>query len=216
MGEAASAYRLEEYPTAIQLFTQAVLDADNDSQRARAVFNLANSYYQLQDYGMAANLYRETLRYAPKDQAAQLNLSFALTLQQQQEQSENEKSARQGRGSRSARPPGNTEVTEGTLSLHNEEEHTQPSAIPSLPDRPSSVMDIIELGIHESRPVVEQATVFRDPDWHYAASSQQRIAAQIDTLSNDESKLWQRLFEQEEGFPAALEAPRELPGTRPW
>jgi len=218
MGEGGSAYRLEEYQAAIQLFTQAVLDADTDTQRARAVFNLANSYYQLQDYGMAASLYQETLRYAPQDEAAQLNLSFALTLQQQQQaQSANERSARQGRGSRTGRPLNNTDVTDGQLSLDNEAEHTQSPNIPAMPgNRQSPVKDIIELGIHESRPVVGQASAFKDPNWQYAVSTPQRIASEIDTLSSDESKLWQRLFEQEEGFPAPLESPRELPDTRPW
>ncbi|MCG6870690.1 MAG: VWA domain-containing protein, partial [Gammaproteobacteria bacterium] len=102
MGEGASAYRLGDFRRAIGQFTQAALDADHDSQRARAVFNLANCHYQLRAYAVAAELYRESLRYEPTYPAARVNLEYALALQAQQRRAGNagDGSARAGGGPR--------------------------------------------------------------------------------------------------------------------
>lgn len=217
MGEGGSAYRLGEYQEAVQLFTQAVVDADSDAQRARAVFNLANSRYRLEEYGAAVSLYRETLRYAPDDRAARLNLAFAINMQQQQalQQQQDGGSGRQGRGPRTGRPPEGTDVISGSLSIDNEDD-TQPPLMPPLPINPPQRSDIIEQGIYQSQPVVEQATEFKDPAWQYAVTSPERIVLQANALKVDESILWQRIFEREEGFPAPIETPRDLPDIQPW
>src|SRR5690606_14940997 len=78
MGEGSSAYRLGEFRQAVGLFTQAVLAADSDPARARALFNLANSHYRLEEYDAAVALYREVLRYAPGHAEADTNLQLAL------------------------------------------------------------------------------------------------------------------------------------------
>lgn len=219
MGEGSSAYRLGEYREAVRLFTQAILDADSDAQRAHAMFNLANSRYRFEDYGAAVALYQEVLRYAPDDRASQLNRAFAIAMQQQQQrdgEGEGGVSGRQGGGPRAARLADGTDVTSGRLSLDNEDD-TRPPIIPPLPEtQPPSGSDIIERGIYQSRPMVEQATEFRDPAWHYAATSPERIVLQANALKVDESILWQRIFEGEEGFPAPIETPRELPDMQPW
>ena len=217
MGEGSSVYRLGEYQEAVGLFTQAVVDADNDAQRARAVFNLANSHYRLEEYGTAVVLYRETLRYAPDDRAARLNLEFAIGMQKQQQlqQRQGGGSGRQGRGPRTGRPAEGTDVVSGNLSIDNEDDTRSPP-MPPLPTNPPPGSDIIERGIYQSRPVVEQATEFKDLAWQYAATSPQRIVLQANALKVDESILWKRIFEGEEGFSAPVEMPRELPDTRPW
>jgi Ca-activated chloride channel family protein len=217
MGEGSSAYRLGEYQEAVQLFTQAILDADNDARRARAVFNLANSHYQLEDYGAAVTLYREVLRYAPNNQAAQLNLDFAIAMQkQQQRDGDSGGSGRQGRGPRTTQPPEGTDVTSGNLSIDDEDD-AKPPPIPAIPDsQPLPDSDLIAQGIFHSRLAVQQATEFKDPTWHYAATSVERIVLQANSLKVDESILWKRIFEAEEDFPAPVETPRELPDMTPW
>lgn len=217
MGEGSSAYRLGEYPEAVGLFTQAVVDADSDAQRARAVFNLANSHYQLEEYAVAVTLYRETLRYAPDDRDARLNLEFAMALQKQQElqQQQEGRSGQQGRGPRTARPPEGTDISSGNLTIDNEDD-TKPPLVPTLPVGSPSGSDIIEQGIYQSRPVVEQATTFNDSAWQYAATSSDRIVRQANALKVDEGILWKRIFEGEESFPAPVETPRELPDIQPW
>lgn len=217
MGEGSSAYRLGEYQEAVQLFTQAVVDADSDAQRALAAFNLANSRYRLEEYGAAAALYRETLRYAPDDRAARLNLTFAIAMQKQQalQRQQDGGSGRQGRGPRTGRPAAGTDVTSGNLSIDNEDD-TKPPLVPPLPITPPQGSDIIEQGIYQSRPVVGQATEFKDSAWQYAVTSPERIVLQANALKVDESILWKRIFEGEEGFPAPVETPLDLPDMRPW
>jgi Ca-activated chloride channel homolog len=217
MGEGSSAYRLGRYQESIQLFTQAILDADTDAQRARAVFNMANSHYQLEDYGAAVALYRETLRYDPSDHAAQLNLNFAIAMQKQQQRNgDSGGTARQGRGPRTSRPPEGTDVTSGKLSIDDQDD-ARPPAIPGIPDtQPLSESDLIAQGIFHSRLAVQQATEFKDPTWHYAATSVERIVLQANSLKVDESILWKRIFEGEESFPAPVETPHELPDMPPW
>jgi len=215
MGEGSSAYRLEEYGEAAQLFTRAVLDADSDQQRARAIFNLANCRYRLEEYAAAAELYRETLRYAPEDRAADINLDLALAMQKRQErqQRRNDASGRPGRGPRSGTPPEDADLSGGGLSI-DDAANLRTTTLPAT--SPPAGADRIEQSIYQSRPVVEQASGFEDPDWHYAATSPERILLQADALTIDESILWQRIFEGEEGFPAPLETTRELPGVLPW
>jgi len=218
MGEGSSAYQLGEYQEATQLFTQAILDADSDALRAGAVFNLANSHYQLEDYGTAVALYREALRYDPNDQAAQLNLGFAVALQKWQQQRDGDSggTGRQGRGPRSARLAEGADVVSGNLSIDDEDD-AEPAPIPGVSDpRPLSGADLIEQGIHHSRPAVQQATEFEDPEWHYAVTSPERIVLQRNLLKVDESILWKRIFEAEEEFPAPVETPHELPDMPPW
>jgi len=217
MGEGSSAYHLGEYRQAVQLFTQAILDADNDAQRARALFNLANSHYRLEDYGAALDLYREVLRYVPEHRAATSNLAFAMAMQQQQQQAGDDGgSGRQGRGPRSGRVPPGSDVISGRLSI-DDEDKTVPPPVAPLAETPSPQgSDLIELGIYQARPVVQQITEFNDPAWHYATTSARRIVLQANGLKVDESIFWQRLFEAEEGFPAPVEAPRELQGIPPW
>lgn len=217
MGEGSSAYRLEEYQQAIHLFTQAVLDADNDSERARAIFNLANSHYRLADYVAAAALYREVLRYAPDHPAAKLNLEFATSMQNRHSSDDGGVGLRgQGRGMRSRRFAEDTEVTKGDLKLDEEEEESAQPALPPPADRPPPLIDIIEQGIYQSRPAVEQGDRVEDRDWQYTSTSPERIVLEASQLEIDESILWQRLFETEEGFSSPLETPRELPEVPPW
>ncbi|WP_419604051.1 vWA domain-containing protein [Thiolapillus sp.] len=121
MGEGSSAYRLGKFVLAMQLFTQAILDADSDQQRARAIFNLANSHYKLGDYEKAAVLYAEVLRYDPDNPAARSNRKLALAMQKQQREDGNESTKRQGRGPRSARLAEGETISDGKLSLGDEE-----------------------------------------------------------------------------------------------
>jgi Ca-activated chloride channel family protein len=52
------AYRTEHYATATQHFTAAAFAATNDTERARALHNLGNSYFQQGDYAAAAQVFQ--------------------------------------------------------------------------------------------------------------------------------------------------------------
>lgn len=217
MGEAGSAYKLGEYREAVQLFTQAVLDAGNDAQRADAVFNLANSHYKLEDYEAAIELYREVQRYVPGHPAAELNLELAVAmLERQRASDERVGSARQGQGPRSARVEEGVELTGGSVSFDEQADGGSPDPAGMPADGPLTESELVGQGIHYSRPALEHGVEFVDPGWDYAATTVERILLQGDTLAVDEAVLWRRMFETEEGFPAPLEAPYELPDVAPW
>ncbi|WP_308873152.1 tetratricopeptide repeat protein [Thiothrix subterranea] len=75
------AYRAEHYDTATQHFTAAVFAARDDTERARALHNLGNSYFQQGDYAAAAQVFRDALTYRPEHPATQQNLALAAEVQ---------------------------------------------------------------------------------------------------------------------------------------
>jgi Ca-activated chloride channel family protein len=214
MGEGSSAYRQASFHQAIALFTQAVLDADSDAQRARAIFNLANSHYQLADYAAAIALYKETLRYDRRDHAARINLGYAADMyRRQQLEHRRGRGGHPGPGPRSAQPPSGTQTNGGFLGLEPEKPGKEG---PARPPPGSSATDLIEQGIYRSRPAVGKVVKHKDPLWRYAATSPARIVLQADSIKVDEATLWKRIFESEEGIPVPVATPRPLPGIAPW
>jgi Ca-activated chloride channel family protein len=217
MGEGGSAYRMAEYPAAAQLFTLAVLDAESDIQRADALFNLANSQFRLEDYGTAAALYQEVLRYDASRQAARVNLELAEILRERREESdERSGAARPGQGPRTARLAEGTDLDGGSARLDDAEVERPPVVPDLIADRPLSASELIELGIHHSRSVAPDDDEFEAPDWDYAVTRVERILLQTDALEVDEAMLWKRMFETEEGFPAPVEDPLPVADMPPW
>jgi Ca-activated chloride channel family protein len=217
MGEGSSAYHQGKYTLAIQLFTQAVLDANSDRQRADAIFNLSNSHYQMADYTSASSLYQEVLRYDKDNRSARNNLAFALKLQKQQQEERSENAAgRQGRGPQSERLQDDEDITSSKLSLDEMDDSESPLPVANTQPGGMSQSELIEQGMRYSQPAVQQATRFEDKDWQYAATSAQSIVLQINALQVDESILWKRIFEIEENFPVSVETPRPLPGIPSW
>jgi Ca-activated chloride channel family protein len=217
MGEGGSAYRMAEYPAAAQLFTLAVLDAESDIQRADALFNLANSQFRLEDYGTAAALYQEVLRYDASRQAARVNLELAEILRERREESdERSGAARPGQGPRTARLAEGTDLDGGSARLDDAEVERPPVVPDLIADRPLSASELIELGIHHSRSVAPDDDEFEAPDWDYAVTRVERILLQTDALKVDEAMLWKRMFETEEGFPAPVEDPLPVADMPPW
>lgn len=210
MGEGGSDYRLRKYPKAIQQFTQAILDADTDTQRAQAIFNLANSHYQLQHYAIAANLYREVLRYDAKDKAAQINLGFASAMAKRSLRASAQSGAGgPGNGPRTTSAPEGTDVTHGNLRLDNRDRHASgPVPLGNGNARTQSPL--------HSRLAIEREREFSDPNWHYAPTPISRIVQDVESLHVDESTLWQRIFATEEGFDAPIDKPQRVPGVQPW
>jgi Ca-activated chloride channel family protein len=76
MGEGAAAYRRKDYQYAIKQFSNALLEARNDQQRERALFNLGNSYFMATGYRAAADAFMGVLRYAPDNNDARANLAL--------------------------------------------------------------------------------------------------------------------------------------------
>ncbi|OQX07416.1 MAG: hypothetical protein BWK73_28030, partial [Thiothrix lacustris] len=76
------AYRAEDYTAATQHFTAAVFAAaPNDTERARALHNLGNSYFQQGDYAAATQVFRDALTYNPNQASTQQNLALSTEVQ---------------------------------------------------------------------------------------------------------------------------------------
>lgn len=212
LGEGSSFYRLGDYTSAIRQYTLAVLAANNDEQRASALFNLANSHYQLEDYATAVEYYGDVLRYQPELSAANLNLAFAKAQLDKIDKQPASGSARPGRGSRTTRLPQGSELGGGQLVL--EEEQNEQAVLHQADEVLSK--DATNLLDKGAKPVSTRRTEFSDTNWRFEATAVDQIILQSAAMEVDESELWQRLFEAEEQFPAPLDEPVTIPGTRPW
>lgn len=213
MAEADMTYLLKKYQQAIPIFVQAVYDAQNPKQRAQAIFNLANCYYQLKNYQQASLLYQDVLRYLPDHAAAKVNLSYALAIiDAESPPIPNVSAATQGRGPGTSDAPPGTEITTGRLTLGDQTTSTGES------DTNANNTDtgISQDSLLHSRPASENVDLNSDKSWTYDITSIE-VLRQLDLKSNtDESVLWQRMFEYEEGYPAPQESAHGLPGVTPW
>jgi len=77
LGEGAAAYRRQRYAEAVEQFTAALLNAHDDTQRADALFNLGNSYFQAKNYRAAVDAYLGSLELRAGDPGATANFAHA-------------------------------------------------------------------------------------------------------------------------------------------
>jgi Ca-activated chloride channel family protein len=211
--EGSAAYQLGQFQLAIPLFVQAILDANTEQQRSDAIFNLANSYFKLEDYSMAKSLYQDVLRYQPARLAAQTNLKYATALIEEHKTSGQQKARRAGTGPRTAEAPPDLDVGLGRLSLGDSTDTTQDEQARQL-TTPSQ--QGAEQVLQQTRPASGHVEYDQDLSWTYdikTLSTLQQSSPRIDT---NESVLWQRLFEVEEDFEAAQDTPNPVPGVKPW
>ena len=211
--QASCAYQLQEYKQAIPLFVQAILQAGTDQQRADAIFNLANSYFKLAQYAQAKQLYTDVLRYQPGNHAASVNLEYAVALEKQATSQQTSKALREGTGPRTADAPPNMDIERGRLSLGDATNNNTDASLTATDTSPQQATEIL---LQQSRPASEQIEYSEDPSWTYNITTLSELHLQHQRPDVDESELWQRLFEIEEGFMAAQEEPKTLPGVKPW
>lgn len=214
MAEAASLYQLQQYSRAAAVYIQAVLDANDDVQRAASLFNLGNTYFKQAAYVQAADSYRDALRYQPALAAAKINLSYAQALQQQA-QTESLLEGRAGIGTHMAPTAPGTDVGKGRVSI--DEHSTTPPSTPPAPTDTTPRQSGSSLGLlQQAKPVTQQIQRDADVSWTYNIRFAQDIPPSSIHFSVDEAIFWQRLYEAEEDFPAPLSKPVTLPGVRPW
>lgn len=211
LGEGASAYRLGDYSRAVREFTDAVLTAGGDRQRAAALLNLGNGYFQLGDYHGAVTAYQDALLYQPQFDAAQRNLALAKLVAEAVD--------RQLAGSRPGRGRRNAEASrsDGFGPRALDESNPEPDDSPPSPERQTAQPDWSEL-IARGLQFAQVAASGTAPDSAPAAGGEASAgaAAHMAELQQQPATLWRRVFEQEEGFPAPLPEPRTLPGVPPW
>jgi Ca-activated chloride channel family protein len=216
LGEGAAYYRLGEYQSAKRQFSDAVLQADNDKQRADALFDLGNSYFQQGDYRNASRTFADVLRYQKSHPAARHNLAMSQTLYQQITQVfiEQDDAAMAGRGPRTARPVGDLNLSDNASLAIDDSEEDQPTVIPQLPEMESDAWDeLIRKGLE-----FVQVAASGESGKSMLQQQQDLAKARLFMLQIEDQPaiLWQRMFEQEEGFIAPQRQPNEIPGVQPW
>lgn len=219
LGEGASQYREGSYASAIRAFSHALLNTDNDAERASALYNLGNSYFQQGDYANAITAYSDALNYRAGHNATQINLAFSRALQKKVEERLRlaGNTRRMGSGPRTARPEGSIDVNErGDVSIDDSEDKPEQDTLP-LPDIDDAILaNLVERGI-------EHVQLASGNPADSLSGTQQRSGLPVSTallrmreIADRQGQLWKRMFEMEENFPAAVDKPLEIPGVAPW
>ncbi|HRJ54561.1 MAG TPA: tetratricopeptide repeat protein [Candidatus Thiothrix moscowensis] len=209
-----AAYRAEHYDTATQHFSAAVFAATSDTERARALHNLGNSYFQQGDYAAAAQVFRDALTYRPAHPATQQNLDLATEVQTELERRrEAANRATADNASTGARRERNTNALDwdqaSTLTLGEGKDAPANAPPPALP---SEFNQLVEKGMARLAE-----TGANDPQtWRKSQQSLDDARIALQQLDDDPAALWKRLFEVEEGYPAPQTQPNALPGVLPW
>lgn len=212
-----AAYRNEHYQQAIKQFSHAVFSASNDDQRARALHNLGNSYFQQGDYRAAIQVFRDALTYRPHYIPTLNNLELGTTVQaalerqlaaKQQQQDGNTEG-----GNRFERLSNALDGDQQSSKTSGEAKNTQTSL--NLPHRP---LDAATINILVNRGITRlaQSGATDLSHWQKRQQSQQEARLALQQMNDNPAVFWKRLFEIEEGFPAALDQPKAVPEVLPW
>jgi Ca-activated chloride channel family protein len=205
--ESIKSYNKKEYALATSGFMAVILDAKTNSERARAMHNLGNNYFQQGDYKNAKQLYEDALLYMPNQTATKNNLALTSELNALLQRRQQRAAARRVRTSNRNGPLGNRKPSSGETSRVSQIKN------PKLPELPKGRLnDLLNKGLAHLK-ILESVEVEKEK------KKQRTIEqARISLLSDQDNSLamWKRLFEIEEGFPAKLEESKIVPGVMPW
>ncbi len=212
------AYREDQFDLAIKQFSQAVFDSKTDVERARALHNLGNSYFQQADYIAAAQVYRDALRYRKQHQATRQNLVLAervqVALEEQlalQQQSLNEGES-QVDGNRLEAIGNDLNWDQDSTKTSGESRNKSASGLPLMPIQSETLRHLVSKGLQ--RLGEQGVNNFSEEIRRKQSLAEAQIAMQ--QMDDNPAVFWKRLFEIEEGFPGSLEKPKEIPGVQPW
>lgn len=219
-GEAASLYQLQDYVGASSVFSQAILAAPDDIARASSLYNLGNSYFMQGDYATAIRVYKDALLYQPDHPGSLANLSFSESLQEVVEaRLRNDSTSRAGSGPRRAAPNALIEPTERSSLSIDETEQKQKTVLP-LPRLPGNndvdFETLIERGLAFIRLAADDSASNAKNKRNFNISTAYTSQRQRIEIEEQQSLLWKRLFELEEGFEAPVDSPKTVPGVLPW
>lgn len=218
-GEGASAYRLQESSQAIAAFNQAFLAAQDDRQRAAALYNLGNSHFQNGDYPAAISSYQGALIYQPEYAAALKNMLFSQDLQAtvQKRLARLEKLLSPGRGPKQASVDANTPVGEdSSLSIDDNNDPSEKRVDDQL-NYSSDLPEVLILkGIAHAQLASDELTATSAISSKNGTGGPGISLRQIDVIRDDQKLFWDRILEIEEGFPAPLKQPRQVKGVESW
>ena len=223
-GSACSLYRQGHYKKAIQHFTFSISYAASKEQKVAAIYNLANSYFRTGQFSEAITTYQDVLNYDPGHKASKYNIAISKILRDTiaRQRIENEKhiqAPRQGRGARSASLENGSEISNNASLSLNKNSNNQITQLPDIPEINNDVLNKliadglknISLATNQSESSSETAKYSANNNYDESV-----LDLKINILADSQSLLWKRIFELEEGFPAPVETPHQLPGVNPW
>ncbi len=220
-----AAYRNKDYESAVFYFRQAFKAATSDEQRAKALYNLGNTYFVTNLLDKAIEAYQGALRYQPDNPKAHHNLALAearlkLVLQGKGKQKKG-KGGGKNRDEEGAffggqKPSENPEPGKGGEGdLENVsgkfQKYTRPDAEDAtqygVSSASSQALKSLGDGSAQANAILE-------------AERQQQIVAdleqQLKQVSDKQAMLLKRIFEREEGYMAPQAQPHQMKGIQPW
>lgn len=221
-GAGAAAYNYADLEAAVLYFRQAAYAGKTDWQRAQALFNLGNSYYQANLLPQAIEAYEQALIYQSDYEKAKHNLEVAKQRRQQEmrgQQQQGQDGEGQGEGTQSrddsgafygGQTPNQEESGEGASGDSPEgEKQGKEFVLPDEEDREN-----FELNTAQGLQLNDTANAILQQQRRI-----QRIEAfeqEMQQVQDNQSELMIRLFERAEGFQARQDEAHPLPGVKPW
>lgn len=225
-GHGNSLYKKGHYQKAIPQYISAALNAETNTQRAKALYNLANSYFRTGNFSLAISTYNDVLRYQPDNKSCIYNIKISTLLKENIEKRIKEReriinSSRQGRGPRSANMASGTDISNNTSVSMGDSKKTLNDNIP-LPELPNinedQVRKLIISGLNKIQLAEQGSYNTNNTSQHKLLDNMDILSLQqqVEIIGDSQHLLWKRLFELEEGFPAPVEKSKALPGIKPW
>lgn len=220
-GEGACYYKLKKYNNAIRQFSLAILSAKTDNDRANALYNLGNAYFQIGYYGLSETVYKDSLLYNPELKNIQHNIKLSLALRKAVEKrlQETNQFSRAGSGPQLS-PSEGLIINNPNASLAIDQSNNRLANDYPLPEianmSDTDLEALIKRGLGKFQLAVQGASSSGHLDDIQKKLSIINARLMMSSLDDEPIELWKRLFELEEGFPASLEEPRDIPGISPW
>jgi len=231
-GAGAAAYRLGEMESAVLYFRQAAWQAPNEKERAKALYNLGNSFYVANLLPQAVESFEQALLYQSPYPNAEHNLALAkqrYELEQQgklnpeEQEGKGEGKGSQGKDSEGAfyggQKVGDSDKSEqGFGSDGDADEGSRQGKKIKIPD----VDSLTDYRLNPSIAKLKLNSIEQNNVTHkvlQAQRSQQRAEQfehELQQLNDDQLMLLKRLFEREEGFHAEQKEAHAIPGVQPW
>ena len=234
-GAGASAYQLGDMEAAVLYFRQSSWLAQQDKERARALFNLGNSYYQANLLDFAIESYRQALVYQPDYPKARHNLTLAKQKKQLPQKSAQQKGQQgEGEGSKGQENEGafyggqkpNTSQSQdaGFGSDGDAPEGTQQGQHIIIPKEGDSTLyqlnSVSPIQPIQNRDFSSQPNQALQTNLIFIQQQKQQHAEQfkyqLQQLEDNQKNLLKRIFEREAGFHAPQKKPHPIPGIQPW
>ena len=210
------AYRHENYQQAIKHFSAAVFKATEDVERACALHNLGNSYFQQGDYTAAIQVFRDALTYRPHHTPTLNNLRLGETIQTELERQLAAKQQQQdgkGDGNRFEQLSNALDGDQQSTKTWGEGKSTLTHLnLPNLPLNTAAMNKLVNNGLKR----LAQNNASDMEAWKKSQQSRHAARIALQQMDDNPAVFWKRLFEIEEGFPAPLEAAKEVPEVLPW